>query len=110
MKEESIQKLEELVKETVTDEIFSRADEIKNEYLRACEALNREQLQQFLADGGNSDEFEPKKDPLDNRFNELLHIFSDRETKFRKFKADEIQTKLREKEEIIANLEKLIAE
>jgi hypothetical protein len=110
MKEELIRKLEELIKEDLSDDVFSRADDIKNEYLRACEATNSEQLQQFISEGGNPDDFEQKKDPLDSRFNELLHIFSDREHKFKKFRADELQIKLKEKEEVIATLEKLIAE
>lgn len=110
MKEELIQQLENLIKEEVSDEIFSRADEIKNQYLQACEVVNNEALQAFLADGGHPDNFEMKKDPRDTRFSELLHIFSDRESKFRKMRTDEIQTKHKEKEKVIADLEKLIAE
>ena len=53
MKEELIQQLEDFLKEDATDEIFSKADEIKNQYLRACEEQNTEMLQAFLADGGS---------------------------------------------------------
>ncbi len=110
MKEELIQQLEDLLKDEVSTETLARADEIKNQYLRACEEINNEQLQSFLADGGLADDFEAKKDPRDNRFSELLHIFSDREHKFRKMRADEVLTKQKEKEQVIADLEKLIAE
>jgi hypothetical protein len=110
MKEELILKLEELLKEDVSDEIISRADEIKNDYLKACETIHQDQLQKFLEDGGNSDDFEPRKDPLDTRFNELLVIFSDRESKFRKVLQSEVKDKLKGKEDIIAAMEKLIAE
>ena len=110
MKEELIQRLEAFLKEDVSDEILSRADEIKNEYLKACEDTLREQQQAFIAEGGNLDDFEPRKDPLDTRFNELLLIFTDRESKFKKIQANEVQSKLKEKEAIVAQLEKLIAE
>jgi predicted DNA-binding protein YlxM (UPF0122 family) len=109
MKEELIQQLEVLQKEEVSPEIFSRADDIKNQYLRLCEDQNNEMLQKFLADGGQASEFEPQKDPLDTRFNELMLILSDRENKFRKIRADEIQVKLKEKEKIIEQLEQLIS-
>lgn len=110
MKEELIQQLEDFLKEDATDEIFSKADEIKNQYLRACEEQNTEMLQAFLADGGLAENFEPKKDIRDSRFSELLHIFSDRESKFRKMRTDDIVTRQKDKEKVIADLEKLIAE
>ncbi len=110
MKEELIIKLEELTKETVSEETFSKADEIKNDYLRECDRLHQELQQQFIADGGLVDDFEPPKDPLDNRFSELMHILSDRQSKFRKMKADEVDSKYKEKEAVIAELEKLISE
>ncbi len=109
MKEELIQQLEVLQKEEVSPEIFSRADDIKNQYLRLCEDQNNEMLQKFLTDGGQASDFEPQKDPLDTRFNELMLILSDRENKFRKVRADEIQGKLKEKEKIIESLEQLIS-
>ena len=44
MKEELIAKLEDLTKENVSEETFSRADEIKNDYyLRECDRLHQEQ-------------------------------------------------------------------
>lgn len=110
MKEELIQKLEELIKVEVSDEVLAKADEIKNEYLKVFDEINREQLQKFMEEGGNSDDFEPRKDPLDARFSELMHILSDREHKYRKLLADEINSKLKAKESVINDLEKLIAE
>ena len=110
MKEELISKLEELLKEELSEDVFSKADDLKNDYLRACEQLNHSQLENFITEGGNADDFEPRKDPLDVRFNELLLILSDRESKFKKVKAEEVGGIIRTKEEIIAQLEKLIAE
>lgn len=110
MKEELITKLEDLTKENLSEDIFSKADEIKNEYLRECDRLHQELQQQFIAEGGLADDFEAPKDPLDGRFSELMHILSDRQSKFRKMKADEVDTKYKEKEAVIRELEKLIAE
>ena len=110
MKEELLQQLENVLKEEVSDETFSHADDIKNQYMRACDELNSEQLQHFLAEGGQADNFSAPKDNRDSRFSELLHILSDREAKFRKVLKDEVVTKQKQKEEVIASLEKLIAE
>ncbi len=110
MKEELIQKLEDLLKEEVTAETFAQADDLKNQYLQKSEEMNNETLQNFLKEGGLAENFETQKDPNDSRFSELMHILSDRESKFRKMRTDEIVTKQKEKEKVIADLEKLIAE
>ena len=110
MKEEIISSLEELIKENIQEEVFSKADELKNSYLTECEKLHQDLLQKFLNDGGNSDDFEAPKDKLDDRFNELLHILSDREKMLKKMKKDEIRDRIKAKEQVIADLEKLIAE
>ena len=110
MKEEIINRLEELVKVEMVDEAFAKADEIKNEYIQACQTVTHEQLEAFLAEGGNADDFQPPKDPLDVRFNELIHILSDRESKFKKLKVAEIRTRQKAKEDIIDSLQKLISE
>lgn len=110
MKEEIISKLEELVKENIQEEVFSRADELKNNYLTECEKVQQDLLQAFLNEGGNADDFEAPKDPHDDRFNELLHILYDREKMLKKMKNEEVQSRIKAKEQVIADLEKLIAE
>src|SRR5213083_109206 len=106
MKEEIINRLEELIKEEMTDETFAKADEIKNEYLLACETVTHDQLEKHLAEGGNLDEFQAPKDPYDSRFNELIHILSDRESKYKNLQKSEVQSKLKAKEEIVNELQK----
>src|SRR6185436_15876304 len=109
MKQEILARLEELIKEEITDDTFAKADDIKNEYLRACELVNHEQLEKFLEEGGHPEDFQPPKDPFDSRFNELLHILSDRENKFKKLQVEEVRSKLGAKEELITRLQQLIA-
>ncbi len=110
MKEEIIKRLEELVKEEMTDETFAKADEVKNEFLRAHETEAHEQLEKHLAENGNADDFQPPKDPADGRFNELILILSDRESKYKKLKRSEVHSKLKAKEEIVNELQKLVGE
>ncbi|REJ82413.1 MAG: DUF349 domain-containing protein [Bacteroidetes bacterium] len=110
MKEEIISQMEELSREEIREDLFSKAEELKNDYLRECEKLNQEQLQAFMNEGGNPDEFESKKDPRDDRFNELLIILADRERNFKKMKADEVNSRMKAKLVVIAELEKLILE
>lgn len=110
MKDELIAKLEELLKEDSTPEVIAKADELKNEYLLASEKVQQELLQQFIYEGGIADDFEAKKDPLDQRFSEIMHILNDREQKFKKLKANEVSERSKAKQQVIDDLEKLIAE
>jgi hypothetical protein len=107
-KEEIIGRLEELSKEEINEDIFSRADELNNDYIKACEQQNHELLDKFIEEGGNANDFTAPKDALDARFNELLHILNDREKKFKKLLQEEITTKLSVKQQIVDELEKLI--
>ncbi len=110
MKEEIINRLEELIKEEMTDETFAKADEIKNEFLRAHETEAHEQLEKHLAEGGLADEFQAAKDPHDSRFNELILILSDRESKFKKVQRADVHTRLKAKQDIVNELQKLVGE
>src|SRR5436190_6290130 len=100
-KEEIISRLEGLTKEEINEEIFTRADELKNEYVTACELRNHELLDKFIEEGGNAAEFVAPKDELDSRFNELIHILSDRESKLKKLLREEIASKLAQKQEVV---------
>jgi hypothetical protein len=110
MKEEIISRLEELVKENIQEELFSKADQLKNDYLKECENTHQDLLQKFLNEGGNADDFEAPKDPKDERFNEIMHILADREKALKKMRRDEVQERIKAKEEVASSLEKLIAE
>src|SRR5262245_52486308 len=100
MKEEIISRLEALVKEEISEETFQKAEEIKNEFLLACQQAEHALHESMLSDN-HSDETVPKKDPLDGRFNELLHILDDRERKFKKLRREEIEARLEAKKAII---------
>ena len=110
MKQAIIDQLEVLIKEDQTDELFSKAEELGSEYLKACDQNNHELLDKFIAEGGNAAEFEAPKDPLDSHFNELIHILNDREKKFKKQHAKEVEEKLVAKQQVVTDLEKLVAE
>ncbi len=110
MKQAIIDQLELLIKEEQTDELFSKAEELGSEYLKECDQLNHELLDKFIAEGGASADFEAPKDSLDSHFNELIHILNDREKKFKKQHAKEVSEKLTGKQQIVADLEKLVAE
>jgi hypothetical protein len=110
MKQAIIDQLETLIKEEQTDELFSKAEELGSEYLKACDQHNHELLDLFVAGGGASADFEAPKDPLDNHFNELIHILNDREKKFKKQHAREASEKLVAKQQIVTDLEKLVGE
>jgi len=108
LKEDIISQLEDLIKEEIAEELFVKADEVKNEYLIVSDQMNHNLLDKFVEEGGNAADFTPPKDPHDGRFNELIHILSDRENKFKKLQKEEISTKLSLKQEILSELEKLV--
>ncbi len=110
MKEEIIQQLEALVKEGISEEVFIKADELGTEYLKVCEQKNHELLDDFISNGGTAKDFEAPKDPFDSHFNELIHILNDRQRKFRKEKQEEVTAALQSKQQIVEELEKLVAE
>lgn len=110
MKQAIIDQLETLIREEQTDELFSKAEELGSEYLKACDQQTHELLDQFIAGGGTAADFEAPKDPLDSHFNELIHILNDREKKFKKQHAKEVTEKLAAKQQVVTDLEKLVAE
>ncbi|MFM7728552.1 MAG: DUF349 domain-containing protein, partial [Flavobacteriales bacterium] len=109
-KDDVIKGLEDLIKEDITDEVFSRANDLKNDFLRISEHIRQELLQRLIEEGGNPEEFEPAKDPADGRFNELLVILHDRQQKFKKMRADELTASLKAKQALVDELEKLVGE
>ena len=109
-KDDVISGLEHLIREDVTEELFSKANELKNDYIRIAEHLRQELLQKFQDEGGNPDDFQPAKDPADARFNELLLILDDRQSKFKKLRSNEIAEKLKAKQSLVDELEKLVNE
>lgn len=107
MKQPLLDQLEELVREELTDDTFTKADEVKNQYLQACEQQNQMLLQTFISEGNEANDFTPPKDPLDVRFSEVMQIMVDREKKFRDSKKQETKQRLAAKQNIIAAIEAL---
>src|SRR5947209_2825125 len=99
-KQEIIRRLEELTKEEINEEIFTRADELNSDYVKACEHRNHELLDKYIEEGGNANDFTAPKDALDGHFNELIHILTDREKKFKKLLKEEIAANLATKQEV----------
>lgn len=110
MKEEIIKRLEELTREEMSEETFLKADEIKNEFLLACQHADHALHENILSENHTGEENLPSKDPLDGRFNELIHILDDRERKYKKLRKDEVVQKLQAKEAVVEELQKLISE
>ncbi|MFM2206158.1 MAG: hypothetical protein RL213_133 [Bacteroidota bacterium] len=109
-KESVINGLEELAKGEISEEIFTKANDYKNDFLRISENARQEQLHAFVEGGGAPEEFEAPKDPLDQRFNELLIILHDRQQKFKKLRAEEVRSNLLAKKALVEELEKLVNE
>src|SRR4051812_21988607 len=89
MKQEIIDQLQALIREEISDEVFQKAEELGNEYMKACDELHHMLLDRFVSEGGSARDFEPPKDSLDGKFSELIHILNDRGKKFKKVRKEE---------------------
>ena len=110
MKQEIIDQLQLLIREEISEDVFTRAEELGTEYLKISNQQHHEMLDRFISEGGRSKDFEPRKDPLDGKFSELMNILNDRGKKFKKERKEDTVEKLAAKQQIAAELEKLIAE
>src|SRR5690606_27037952 len=83
MKQEIIEKFEELLKNEQISEIKDEAKNLIQQYHHARQEQTQNEKNAFVANGGNPHYFEPEKDPLDGRFKELQNIYTDRYEKFK---------------------------
>ena len=110
MKQQIIDQLQLLIRDEIAEDVFTKAEELGNEYLKISNQQHHEMLDRFIGEGGIAKDFEPPKDPLDSKFSELINILNDREKKFKKERKEDTAEKLVAKQRIADELEKLIAE
>ncbi|MGB1205491.1 MAG: DUF349 domain-containing protein [Chitinophagales bacterium] len=75
MKQSFIAKLQNLVEQNNPSALHSEVKEVKNEFFTASRKQRNDLFEQYKADGGDPNEFEAPKDPLDNEFKGLLTNF-----------------------------------
>jgi len=77
MKQSFIAKLQSLVEQNNPSALSSEVKEIRNEFFTSSREQRNALFEQYKADGGEPDEFEAPKDPLDYEFKGLLKNFNE---------------------------------
>ncbi|MEG1555589.1 MAG: DUF349 domain-containing protein [Bacteroidales bacterium] len=106
--EQAIEELHQVVLETNFNKIKQRVGILKSKVLEQLRNTRKEQLDIFIAEGGDKDEFIPEVSELEKKFNEALQIYKNNKAKFIESLEAEKQKNLEAKNEIIEGLKNLI--
>ena len=106
-KQEINTKLKELLQNDNTQEIVKEAKELLAQYQSVVVSNHKEQLENFVSEGGEKKDFSPKRDEEDQLFDEMWTKYSQRIKMMEKKKVSEQADNLKLKEEIIQEISEL---
>lgn len=109
-KKELVRLIELLVKEENPIQSEKVTRKLKSRYDKIHQQERQEALDQFVADGNDSDHFAYKFDELDNRFDGAFKLIRDRKSQFVKDLERNKEKNLAEKEGLLEELRKLVDE
>ncbi len=110
----SLNKLEliEILEETVQDadvvKIKDKVVAIKSNFLRICKEERDREMEQFILDGGDKENYEHVEDPLEVRFKAAFNIFRDNKLKYNEAVEEQKVVNLQQKNAILEELKQLI--
>ena len=79
---ELIEILEETVQDADVVKIKDKVVAIKSNFLRICKEERDKEMEQFILDGGDKENYEHVEDPLEVRFKAAFNIFRDNKLKY----------------------------
>ena len=103
-----IEILEETVQDTDVVKIKDKVVSIKSNFLRICKEERDQEMEQFILDGGDKDNYEHIEDPLEIRFRAAFNIFRDNKNKFNESLEEQKVANLQLKNAILEELKQLI--
>ncbi len=103
-----IEILEETVQDTDVVKIKDKVVSIKSNFLRICKEERDQEMEQFILDGGDKDNYEHVEDPLEIRFRAAFNIFRDNKNKFNESLEEQKVANLQQKNAILEELKQLI--
>lgn len=106
--EESVEELHRIVADTDYNKIKQRVGVLRSKVIAMLKEIRKEQLEKFLAEGGQKEAFEPEKSEIENKFDNALHIFKNNKNKFLENIEAEKQRNLETKNAIIEELRVLV--
>ena len=109
-KQEINTKLKELFDAEMSAEVNNEAKELLANYQSVLAADHKEQLEKYLAEGGQKEDFAPRKDEEDATFSDLWTKYTQKKTSWEKEKAEVEKRNLDKKKTIIEQIESLAGE
>ncbi|MBQ8223393.1 MAG: DUF349 domain-containing protein [Bacteroidales bacterium] len=103
-----IEILEETVQDTDVVKIKDKVASIKSNFLRICKEERDREMEQFILDGGEKENYEHVEDPLEIRFKAAFNIFKDNKAKFNESLEEQKLANLQQKNAILEELKQLI--
>lgn len=105
---ELIEILEETVQDTDVVKIKDKVASIKTNFLRICKEERDREMEQFILDGGDKENYEHVEDPLEIRFRAAFNIFKDNKNKYNEALEEQKIANLQQKNAILEELKQLI--
>ena len=105
---ELIEILEETVQDADVVKIKDKVVAIKSNFLRICKDERDKEMEQFILDGGDKENYEHVEDPLEIRFRAAFNIFRDNKLKYNETLEAQKVVNLQQKNAILEDLKQLI--
>ena len=106
---ELVEMLENAVQEEDINSIKTKIALIKVRFLQLTKSEKQEELNRFLDDGGNKEDFNPPEDKLVERFNNAFEIYKKNKALFLEKQEEIKQENLKLKNQILDELKELIS-
>lgn len=103
-----IEILEETVQDADVVKIKDKVASIKSNFLRICKEEVDKEMEQFILDGGDKENYEHVEDPLEVRFKTAFNIFRDNKLKYNEALEEQKVVNLQQKNAILEELKQLI--
>ena len=105
---ELIEVLEETVQDADVVKIKDKVVAIKSNFLKICKEERDREMEQFILDGGDKENYEHVEDPLEIRFKAAFNIFRDNKLKYNELLEEQKLVNLQQKNAILEDLKQLI--
>lgn len=103
-----VELLEEAVQEQDVSKIKDKIAAIKSNFLKLNKEDRDREMEQFILDGGDKDNYEHKDDPLETRFKAAFDIYKVNKEKYKEILEQQKNDNLKQKLAIIEELKQLI--
>ena len=108
--EDAVEELHRVAADPDYNRVKQRVGVLRSKIIALLKEERNQKLEQFLAEGGQKENFEPEKSDIERKFDNALQIFKNNKNKFLENIEAEKQRNLETKNGIIDDLRKLLEE